>query len=337
MFDDLLKEVLDFCDNNCIKDASRAEYRNLYTFFIDYLRIKYSSDRFPTVEGFLSGQVSRFDIINSCVAYVENSKKVKAKTAIEKYLNSITYLYDNYFIRKNYRNPNLDPFNPFSQLNSEVSRQIKKQLLDKEPTPILTDNEFDSICTYMKTNVRKSRKKEEIFIIWKLMLLYGFKLERIGFLQIDDFIYLDKTIKVRNDENDIITLKLPSLLADELNNYIDLLKPRTKGYIFLGSSGKSLKSSFFSDHFNNLKLNNSTGISNAFCTRGLAKYAICQMLKAGVATYHIRRITGMESDIIEHCQQELFDKMICNPIENEILNQSINEKLNNIHTIHSMY
>jgi len=306
MFDILKKELDEFI--NSAETTSRAEYITLYKYFVEYLEIKYPIYNYPNIKAFLSEQLSRFDIVNSCVYYLEKSK-ARSVTAIAKYLGAMTFLYNSYFLPNDCGNKNLHELIPFSGLKDEVKEGLaNKKLQEKAAIPVLTTTEFINICKFMEKDKRRSYVKNGTYIIWKLLLLYGFKFERIKYLETKNYNSINRTLKIHVDENETITIKLPDALALEMSEYISQGN-RKRGYIFVNTKGKVITSAFIDYPFRQLmEKHGMQGKPNAFNATGLAKYAINSMLEVGLDAYNIRKITGMENIVIDYCQDLFYKK-----------------------------
>lgn len=311
----------------------REDYMNIYSVFVRFLRMKYKED-YPSVNQFLEGQLCRFDIVASCVEYIDNGRP-HAKSAVSKFLNAMTLFYNNYFIPNNLSNRNLAQIVPFSGLNDEIHQKIQKKLHDNNPYPALSEQGFSALVEYISSFKKFSKVEKEIFLIWRLILLFGFKLERINSFEIRNFDNATHSLSITGFDNDTITLELPTKLSENMNEYIESIKPRNEGYIFLTTKNETIEPSYFTHHFDKLKrLSRQSDKSSSFCTTGLAKYAICQMLHAGLDTYFIQRITGMDANIIQYCQEEVFNTSKDASTKNELI---INEKLKSIPTYNKLY
>lgn len=333
MFDKLENDITIFLNSQISADGSRADYQSIYKSFVGFIKDYHSGADFRTIQLFLSDQLSRFDIINSCVHYIQGDRTSK-KNAATKYLNAITFLYDNYFVPNGFSNDNLSKNRPFSGLYDEVMQKSKKDLADKKPKPPLSEAEFQCVVNYMKSNKKLSPKQAEVRLIWKLLLLYGFKLERLNSLLIDNFSIDERTLKIIIQDEESITVKLPDQLALDLDEYIRNVHPTGKGSIFLGTDGKKMKPKFFEDDFKKLRAsNNLSDKQNPFNTTGFAKYAIIQMINADIDTYFIRNVSGMKSVIIEDCLKEYYTQLNESSGEQTIYDCYLDKKFSKIPTI----
>ena len=333
MFDKLENDITNFLNSQKSADGSRADYQSIYKSFVGFIKDNHSCADFPTIKLFLSEQLSRFDIINSCAHYIEGDRPSK-KSAAKKYLNAITFLYDNYFVPNGCSNDNLSNNSPFSGLYKEVMQKSKKDLADEKPQPALSEAEFQCVINYIKSNKKLSPKQAEVRLIWKLLLLYGFKLERLNSLLIGNFSIDERTLKIIIHDEKSITVKLPDQLALDLDEYIRNVHPTRKGSIFPGSDGNKIKPSFFEDDFKKLRAsNNLSDKQNPFNTTGFAKYAIIQMIKADIDTYYIRNVSGMKSVIIEDCLKEYYSQLNESSGEQTMYDHYLDKKFSKIPTI----
>jgi integrase len=329
-----LREILDDFSGEIRK--SIPDYLSLYNYFYEYIDEKYKDEE-SSLEDFLTNNFCRRDIINSCVHYTEKSN-ASSVTAIEKYLNSMTKLYNSCIKEKGYDNKNLSAIAPFASLKSEVKEKISnKKLAEKDIFPAINEDEFVMILNYINSIKKKSFVKAQIIIIFKLMLLFGFKLEKIKYIQINDYNSRHNTLRISIDDSDnnkFISLELPNSLSDEIREYIhdfrNDVNEESEQYLFLNREKKVITPSYLSYVFTAIKEENK--IENdrkSFTSTGLAKYAIKNMIKSGIGSADIKLITGMEDVVIDACEMEVRED---NTKDIGKLNRIINSKIRGIET-----
>lgn len=316
------QEILEF--SNIIKDST-PDYAAMYGYLIQYLNNKYANEEI-SVNNFLTKEFTMRDIIKSCVWYLEHSN-ARSVTAIQKYLNAMTKLYVSFLKPKGYDNRNFDEIIPFSQLQSDVKEALsKKKLQEKISFPAIIDSDCKVIFDYFKHNKRPSFVRSQISIIFKLLMTFGFKFRRIKYIRVQDFNFNQKCLFIEIDDGEMLSLDLPSALAIEIKEYIDNpQRPVDSYYMFLNTEGHTISPDFLSYYFSEAKKmckNADKNGLNRFTATGLAKYAICNMIKQGMNPSIIKLITGMDDIVIDYCIDEVFG------LNNRInLNQYINVKL----------
>ncbi len=328
----LLEEmVMDF--SNEIKD-NFATYSAIYVSFVEYIKEQYTDYEY-SLEYFLEHDLSRRDIIKSCIRYIQNSAKVKKETAIDKYLNAMTKLYEECISKKHFNNRNLFAILPFGSLKSEVKEQLKDNYLkEKEALEAINDKDADKILNYLTQN---KTKEKVVFlrnsILLKLIILYGFKLERLKYMIVED-VDLDKHIlNIRNTIYDGISiqLELPFGLVQEIRGYIELLKKdiefSSSQFLFLSSNKKIIDSSFAQTIIENIK-----DTSCNVTLTGIAKFAIINMIREGINKANIKLITGMQDIIVDDCEKKFLEQQFQEANDTVILNRDINKKIRGIET-----
>ena len=330
-----LKEILDSFSDEIKKNM--PDYLSLYNYFYEFIEDKYKSEE-STLGDFFSNNFCKRDIINSCVYYAEKSNATSV-TAIEKYLNSMTKLYNSCIRDKGYDNKNLAAISPFACLKSEVKEKIsKKELDEKNIFPAINESEFEMILVHLNGVKKKSFVKSQVIIILKLILLFGFKLEKIKYIQINDYNSKHNTLRVNIEEDSYngksISLELPTTLSDEIRDYIHEFRKEiseeSDQYLFLNREKKVIAPSFLSSMFVAIKdQNHIEKERKSFTSTGLAKYAIKNMIKNGIGSADIKLITGMEDVVIDACEMEVREE---NTKDIGKLNRIINSKIRGIET-----
>lgn len=333
MVDLLEKMVVDFSAQ--IKDKF-ADYVALYLSFNEYIKEEYS-DYESSLEQFLNHDFSRRDIIKSCIRYIKKSTKANSVTAIEKYLNAMTKLYEECFEKQRYNNRNLFAILPFGSLKSEVKEQLRDtDLKEKESYIPITDKDVEKIFEYFENNAHRddiiSRRNK---LLIKLVLLYGFKLERIKYMTVKDvdiskhILYIQNTIY----EGISIKLELPYNLIKELDEYINLLREEEdfdkNQYLFLSRNKKIIDSSFAQSIIENIKKDSHENSTRITLT-GISKYAIINMIKEGINKANIKLITGMQDVVVDDCERCFLEQQFQKANDTIILNRDINKKIRGI-------
>lgn len=311
------------------------DYATLYNYFYEYIEKTYASEE-STLGEFLGYNLCKRDIINSCVYYAEQSNATSV-SAIEKYLNSMTKLYNSYIKPNGYDNKSLEAIVPFASYKEEVREKInKKELMEKNNFPALTEDGFMKIIEYLYKFQKKTYVGMQISIIFKLIMLYGFKLERIKYLQVGDYDENESTLSIVVDDDvdntPRLILELPAYISNEIKNYLGQHIKKKNEYIFLNRQGHVVEPSFFSYTFRAIE--DRYGIKEkSFTTTGLAKYAIKHMIREGIGAADIKLITGMEDIVVDDCEMSVRMENIS---DMNGLNRKINSKIRTIPTVDNM-
>jgi len=328
-----LKEVLtEFSEE--IK-SNYPDYASLYNYFNEYIDQTYYTEE-SSIKEFLGYNLCKRDIVNSCVYYAEQSNATSV-SAIEKYLNSMTKLYNSYIKPHGYDNKGLEAIVPFSSYKDEVRDKIKKkELAEKNNFPALSEEGFNTIIEFLERYQKKTYVGMQISIIFKLILLYGFKLERIKYLQVGDYEENDNTLSIVADEDlDVksrLILELPTYLSNEIKNYLGQHEKKKNEYMFLNRQEHVVEPSFFSYTFRAIE-DKYCIKEKSFTTTGLAKYAIKNMIREGIGSADIKLITGMEDIVIDDCEMSVRQE---NVYDIRMLNRKINSKIRGIKTFDNM-
>lgn len=333
MVNQMEKIILEFSDQ--IKEKF-ADYVALYSFFIKYMKDTYSDYEY-SLEEFLNHDFSRRDIIASCVQYVEKSPKVKGVAAIDKYLNAMTKLYEGCFVENGFDNRNLFSILPFGSLKAEVREQLKDtDLKEKESIGPISSENVDEILNYLDSKRTKSDisfRKNSILI--KLLLLYGFKLERLKYMLVEDVELEKHILNVRSSiYGDIfVKLELPYGVVNELKEYIDLLKQdkdfTPKQYLFFKKNKKIIDSAMINTTIDAIKKETNNSLCRITIT-GIAKFAIINMIKEGINKANIKLITGMQDIVVDDCEKRFLEQQFTEGNDAIILNREINKKIRGI-------
>lgn len=303
----LKNEMRDFI-KNLSSTHIKSGYEAIYTAFVEFLD---SKDLYNNHDAhyIFKEKLNKNDIIDAGAHYINSSRKAYSKTAIEKYIRAITKFYNDYLIR--FDNKLLELALPFSSLTECIEEFVDKALLDAQSVPPITNDEYECIKRYFKNKHKiYSQQKNEIML--RLLLLFGFKFSKLKTLKIEDFNLEDGLLNVDNALPEGEFVKLPKQLIALIESFLKNPQTQKSGLMFITKSGKTVSNSILSRTFNEIKCLQHRE-SLAFCPTGLAKYAIINQLQSGLSISYIRRITGMEKDVIDDCIKRFFKEN--NPYE----------------------
>ncbi|MCC3865352.1 hypothetical protein K0040_13850 [Terrisporobacter petrolearius] len=268
-------------------------------------------------------EFTKSDIINATIYYVTNNENVKSLSSIDDYLVSINRLFDELLFNK-YPNSNLMKYKPFTSLNSEIQNiLINKgiELKKKETHPAINLEQYKFIIKYLKDIQHTKRdksvdiKQNQVSIIIKLFLLYGFSLNKLANIRSSDYLSEKRILRIdyKGVMENSIYIELPYSLAQEIDDYLERKKDFKNlncELLFVTGDNNKITSSFMNDILKSIKMdyleiNKDKLYKDPFTARGLQKYAIIQMIKQRMSQYVIMEFTGQKNKIYEDCQNEV--------------------------------
>ena len=235
-------------------------------YFIPYLL---ENKQGMSVERVFREEFTRMDIVNATVYYVEHNRNVESLSAIHDFLVMLNVLFG--YIFEKYPNSNLQQYKSFTVFQNEIIETLESKgisLKSKEVYPSLDYEKFDFVINYIKTtNVRDCRLKKfkTNTIAIKLLILYGISLDKLSALKVNNYDYKRRAIEI------------PSFVKDTL----DVIREEYEE-IFDKDDGV-----------------------NQFTVTGIQKFAIVQMILAGMNQAVIKEFTGQGDDILEDCQRQV--------------------------------
>lgn len=298
---------------------SQYEYNQyipkLRDYFIDYLiENKSHAQDIPNLFKF---EFTRSDIVLSTEYYVTKNESVRSKSAIDDFLIALNRFFDE-VINIKYPNQNLITIRPFTNL----SKDIEKTLLEKgiklearQGYPPIKEDQYKFIIEYLKKDRNISIKNEQVHIIIKLLLLYGFSFDRIMNLRAGAYCSERRVLEVTYRENPFrgLVLELPYSLNKEIENYTRKLndKNNAENYLFCTKNGNKIKHDFPNEYLSKIKHEFFSGndieknLRNPFTPTGLAKFAVINMIIKGINQSVILDLTGFKDDMYLACQKEV--------------------------------
>lgn len=269
---------------------------------------------------------TRDEIINSAVFYVENNKpksepdksKKRKLVSIEEYLIAFNQ-FNEIVLEKKYSNSTLYKSKPFNEnLNQEIRAIVEShgyEFIDSQQYPAITEAEYKYILDFFKKQKKITSKDKDVYIIFRLLLLYGLPMPEIRNLKRKHF-DLDRRIIIVADkysENSrTISLELPYSLAKDVEEHFNSRKWDVEDYIFSTTTNKKIPSNYISTHLSNIAnlyadLTNDLEVKNKFTSYGLIKFAICNMLSLSMNIPSIVTITGRPTVFIESCRPNIMN------------------------------
>ncbi|NFI53451.1 hypothetical protein FDA52_10840 [Clostridium botulinum] len=316
---------------------SQYEYNQyvikLRDYFLPYIELNKLHCR--NIEELFKYELTRIDIINSTIHYVENNPNVMYKSAVDDFLIALNRLFEK-TVNKKYFNQNLVNIQPFNPLSTEIEHEIEKRgvkhLKDRESFPSISEKEYDLLVDYLKNMKCDKITDYQYKIITSLLLLYGFSFDKIININYEDYSIERGILSMFYDaDNRYIALEIPYNLKLLMNKFIDIrknIKTECKS-MFITTKGNKIKHGYLSDFFKKVKnvQHIKEGISrNSFTPTGLAKYAVINMILEGMNQSIILDLTGFKLDHYLDCQNKV------NEIKNLNLNRYVNRTIRGIGT-----
>lgn len=279
-----------------------------------------------SIDKLLENEITPDDIINAGKFYIESTDKVTGTKAVDKYLTAVSEFY-NRIIFNRYPMCNLLRFRDnFQEFRNDIIDRCNKDLKDSEAHKHLSKADYKIVMNYLNYQDRDTYKEKVNKVIFKLILLYGFKIGIISNIKKSDFSTDRNTIVIRND-NEPIILELPYSIAKEIN-YINNQNALKSDYLFLTEDGQIITSAYVDDELKNISRKINVNANNKFTTTSFSKYAVIEMFVKGMNPLIISQISGMKDVNLKYCQYEANKRL--NDEFN--VNRYVNSKLRGIST-----
>lgn len=262
-------------------------------------------------------------IINAGVFYVDNTKKVTDIAAVKKYLTAVGE-FCRKIIYKKYPTSILKSIEDFQSLCDEIVNRARKDLRAKSSHSHLSNDDYSKLSNYLRLLEDSQYKQQVIIAVFRLILLYGFKIGIIAAIKKSEYDEQKNTLKismVNQDESFII--ELPYLLSRQIEK-INKNNAFKSEYLFLSENGQVLTSDYFDYFLNNISKEIKS--SKKITTTSLSKYAVINMFLEGINPITISQISGMKDVNLKYCQQVAYDRTRNNT------NRYINARIRNINT-----
>ncbi|MFF2885568.1 hypothetical protein [Paenibacillus sp. NPDC057967] len=323
----LLKQLREFG-----ADLSQHEHHQympkLRDFLVPYLLKEkaYVAD----IDTLFRHEFTRNDVVRSTEYYILSNPNVRSKSAIDDFLIALNRLFEE-LINERYPNQNLRNIQPFTKLSQEIEGRpdvLSRQLKAREANPPIDEDQFRFLYSELNSRTKETPIAMQVKLILKLLLLYGFKFNRIVELSLGDFDHERRLLNIQCDKcpDGEIKLELPySLFQCLKRHYEQRIKVETTySNLFLTSTNKPITNAFITTMLNKVKEKYysrrevETLTKNPFTATGLSKFAIINMILQGLNQTSIIDVTGVEYDIYQNCQDHV----------NELLSEDYNRHIN---------
>ena len=242
-------------------------------------------------------EITREDIINAGVAYVDGASKVTSTSAVDKYLTAVSMFSKT--IAENYPQTVLQTILNYQDLSPDIILRAKKKLKEKQGYICLSAEEYKTLKSFIKNEQNFSYKQKVAKVCIELMLLFGFKIETLIELKKVDFIVEQRLLRRRSIEDGReFSLDLPHGLFCELTELVGQSNVEVP-YLFVDETQRPISVQYLNDEFNRIREKTDVKIS----TTRLSKYGCVQLLLAGVPTKIVGQVTGVKSTHLKECQE----------------------------------
>ena len=291
--------------------------------FVPYLLSEFSKENHD-VDYLLGSVLTTEHIIKGGMYYVDNTKKVTDIAAVRKYLSVVGEMCRKIIFKK-YPTSTLKSIDDFQSLCDRIVERSKKDLGERKSHAHLSVEDYAKLDAYLSEVMNDSSYKQQVIIaVFRLILLYGFKIGMISGAKKEDYDGKKNTLKIYTENRmDHFLIELPYLLSRQIEK-VSISNAIDSEYLFLTESGQLI----YSDYFDYALVNISREIkaTSKITTTALSKYAVINMFLEGINPIIISKITGMKDVNLRYCQQIAYDMTRLDS------NRYINSKIRNIHT-----
>lgn len=290
--------------------------------FFPYL-LKHYSNKIDDSEYLLNSVLTCEQIIDAGVYYVDNTKKVTNIAAVQKYLSAVGELCRRIIFKK-HPNSILKSIVDFQPLCDDIAERAVKELQRKTVYANLSDSDYEKLNQYLNSLDDSQYKQQITIAVFRMILLFGFKIGIIAAIKRDDYDEQRNILKVHSEDGqDNFRIELPFLLSKQIEK-IKKCDQFGSEYLFLSENGQSLSSDYFDNALRNIS--KEIHAAKKITTTGLSKFAVVNMFLEGMNPITISQITGVKDVQMKYCQRVAYDKTKGDT------NRYINSKLRNIPT-----
>lgn len=292
------------------KRSSVNTYKSKIYVFYEYVNLKLKEIDATYI--YFLNTMDMNDLLQSIEYYVKASN-LKSRAAVDVYYSVLGNFFD-YLLQMNGKtNDYFQDSKKKTELKEEYEKKIKElglrdsdqqEPIDEEMAKKIL-KECDLLIDTVDLEGLLMRKKGVYSnyvssLITKLVVLYGLKNDAIRKLKINDYDEQLNDLTINNYK-----VRLPDGLAIQMKKYKEIRERFFEKY--------EIKSErLFIDDLNaNKELDNTKmfimlkKVTGNMQARGVAKYAIIQLLREGIPAYIIRDFTDYKDDILDYCQERV--------------------------------
>lgn len=313
---------------NLLSKSQRDNYLPIIrNTFIPYILKKHKNIK--DITKLFLNEITPDDIINAGIAYVDNTERVTGENAVNKFLSSVSEFYNRVIFVKYPTSLFVRFKDDFQQFRIEIIESSNKELKKSEAYEHLSKGDYDTLIEYLNNYEKSSYKELTNNVMYKLILLYGFKIGIITDLNKEDYSCDRNTLRIFTDMKEPILLELPYTLSKEITLIVDR-SPCISEKLFLTEDGNLINSTYADDELKKIyiAMKKKLHTTKKFTTTSLSKYAVIEMFIKGINPYIIGQISGMKDVNLKYCQTIANGKLY----ENYNSNRYINSKMRAIAT-----
>ncbi|MFC6330991.1 tyrosine-type recombinase/integrase [Paenibacillus septentrionalis] len=319
-----IQEIMNLV-NNFGNGLTKSKYDmyipKIRDYFVPYL-IKKKSE--SDLENVLKYEITRNDIIQSTLYYIEKNTNVRSKSAIDDFLIVLNRFFDEE-IYINYPNQNLISIRPFTSLSKEIEKIAESRgmhLNPRQSRPEINEDQANYIINHLMNDKEETFTKMQYKLLIQFYLLYGFSFDNIKRIEVTDY-HLDERkleITYQNQPKRLLQIEIPYKLHKYIEKYIEMRNNFnfSSSFLFVTTNGGQISYNFIKGYLDKIRsdyliLNpDEKEMINSFTQTGLAKYAIIKMIRKGVNQSIISDLTGFQIDTYIYCQQKVDELLELN-------------------------
>lgn len=311
-FKDTLEQFLKVRKEGAFYDSSVITYRRKLDVFFKFLYIEYES-----IDTNYVNILSKIDdkMIIRSVEYYINTYDIKFKVTVDHYFIVVKEYFKFLLSEYKIKNENFDSFDKNIKLKNLVDKKIKDMNLNtteqKQPITKSKFDEINSLCNkkielFQKSGLKSPNKDKNYYnkpltefisaIIVKIIMLTGIKNQVIGKLIINDLDTQLNKIRING-----FWIHLPDNLGKQLKKFVEIrneiVKDPDERSLFVNKRGEGI-GKYYSLMFAVLK-----SISGNMKAESVAKFTIMNMIKKGINSSIIQKLTTFGNDTYLHCQE----------------------------------
>lgn len=309
-FENLIEQFIKYVEQEKKGQTFVTYRRKIYVFYEYVVHVLEAKD--VNYQSILEGM--SVEVLLQALEYYVKNYDIKYATTAKNYISVLTVFYQYIYAEFGWKNKLFENKNENAELREAYENKINELKLNtKEQVQPLTEKEAERLVNACN---KKLEIKDDLEIvngyyngvfanyisslICKIILLYGTKNNVINEMKITDYNSELNKLKING-----FWVHLPDELSLQMKRYLDVRKKLidkpgdTRLFVDIAKNKEKID---YSKMFNILKeiVGHNKGMA-------IAKYAIMQMIRAGVPSHVIKEFTGYANDVYTHCL-ELVDE-----------------------------
>lgn len=311
MKEELYQLVNDFADK--LSEWEFNQYvSKIRDYFIPYLIEIVAPRAKNNIEKLFREELLPSDLRESCKRYVLMNDNVTSESSVDDYFIALNQFFD-LILSPKYRNETLIRLKPFNNFGAEVivsAKEAGKELNKATNFRPITRIQYRTLLSNLLNSNFTSFKDKQMKLFLELILLYGFSINRMKSLSRNSIKESGRILTVTSAKYTFVSkyyLELPLEIARDINDYL-LCRKDSNDLLFITEEETIITAAFPSYYLDKIKaLEAIKGTdTKRLNNRGIAMYAVSEMLKSGIPATVVMDITGQGPKIISSCQEEIF-------------------------------